>query len=146
MGANYYFDDIKVGKQPVALKEYHAKNWFEKLQESMARHSCCYISTTKIILKMGINSLPNDKFLDWSRFKAFEDNKINVSERLKFVLGSWENIVGKGENAGYQHFLLFRQCFPKSSFSRSLSWYCVVKGLIPDDFWNLVWLYSSIIW
>ena len=24
-----------------------------------------------------------------------------------------ENIVGKGENAGYQHFLLFQQCFPK---------------------------------
>ena len=24
---------------------------------------------------------------------------------------SVENIVGKGENAGYQHFLLFPQCF-----------------------------------
>ena len=24
-----------------------------------------------------------------------------------------ENTVGKGENAGYQHFLLFPQCFPK---------------------------------
>ena len=24
-----------------------------------------------------------------------------------------ENIVGKGENAGYQHLLLFQQCFPK---------------------------------
>ena len=23
----------------------------------------------------------------------------------------FENIVGKGENAGYQHFLLFSQCF-----------------------------------
>ena len=27
-----------------------------------------------------------------------------------------ENIVGKGENAGYQHFLLFPQCFKKVSF------------------------------
>ena len=27
-----------------------------------------------------------------------------------------ENIVGKGENAGYQHFLLFPQCFQKASF------------------------------
>ena len=26
-----------------------------------------------------------------------------------------ENTVGKGENAGYQHFLLFLQCFPKPS-------------------------------
>ena len=27
-----------------------------------------------------------------------------------------ENIVGKGENAGYQHFLLFPQCFQKAFF------------------------------
>ena len=27
-----------------------------------------------------------------------------------------ENIVGKGENAGYQHFLLFPQCFQKASY------------------------------
>ena len=31
-----------------------------------------------------------------------------------------ENIVGKGENAGYQHFLLFPQCFQKLSVSKSL--------------------------
>ena len=31
-----------------------------------------------------------------------------------------ENIEGKGENAGYQHFLLFPQCFQKASFSGSL--------------------------
>ena len=27
-----------------------------------------------------------------------------------------EKIVRKGENAGYQHFLLFPQCFEKASF------------------------------
>ena len=27
-----------------------------------------------------------------------------------------QNIVGKGENAGYQHFLLSQQCFKKASF------------------------------
>ena len=43
------------------------------------------------------NSLPNDKFLDWSKLKGFADNK-----------NEWvENIVEKGENAGNQHFLLF---------------------------------------
>ena len=31
-----------------------------------------------------------------------------------------ENIVGKGENAGYQHFILFLQCFQKASFPGSL--------------------------
>ena len=39
---------------------------------------------------------------------------MNVTEKLKFVLGGVENIVGKGENAGYQHFLLFPQCFQKA--------------------------------
>ena len=67
-----------------------------------------------------INSLPNDKFLDWSIGKAFADNKLNVAEKLEFILGRVENIVGKGENAGYQHFLLFPQCFQKSSISGSL--------------------------
>ena len=33
--------------------------------------------------------------------------------------GSVEKIVGKGENAGYQHFLLFPR-FQKTSFSGSL--------------------------
>ena len=32
------------------------------------------------------------------------------------VVDRVENIVGKGENAGYQHFLLFLQCFEKAPF------------------------------
>ena len=63
-----------------------------------------------------LNSLPNNKFLDWSKSKGFADNKINVAEKLKFVLQRVENIVGKGENAGYQHFLLSPQYFQKPSF------------------------------
>ena len=47
---------------------------------------------------MFVNSLPNDKFLDWSKLKAFAHDKINVTEKLKFVFGQVEN-VGKGENA-----------------------------------------------
>ena len=31
-----------------------------------------------------------------------------------------ENIVGEGENAGHQHFLLLPQCFQKTYFSGSL--------------------------
>ena len=38
----------------------------------------------------------------------------------KFFLEWVENIAGKGENAGYQHFLLFPQCFQKPPFKRSL--------------------------
>ena len=67
-----------------------------------------------------INSLPNDNFVDWSKLKALEDDKIKLAEKLKFVLGRVENIVGKGENAGYQHFLLFPQCFQKACILGSL--------------------------
>ena len=39
------------------------------------------------------------------QLKAFAEDEINVTQKLKFVFGRVENIVGKGENAGYQHFL-----------------------------------------
>ena len=32
-----------------------------------------------------LNSLLNDKILDWSKMKALADNKINVAEKLEFV-------------------------------------------------------------
>ena len=42
-----------------------------------------------------LNSLPNDKILDKSKFKAFADDKIILTQKLKFVLGRVESIVGK---------------------------------------------------
>ena len=68
-----------------------------------------------------INSLPNNKIFDRSKLKAFADDKIDVIEKLKIVLGRIKNIVGKGENAGYQHFLLFPHSFQKAFFSGSLT-------------------------
>ena len=35
---------------------------------------------------------------------------------MKFALEMTENIVGKGENAGYQHYLLFSQYFQRFHF------------------------------
>ena len=69
-----------------------------------------------------INSIPNDKFLDWSKLKAFADDKISMTEKKKkFAMETEENLVGKGENAGYQHFLLFPQCFQKAFYTGSLN-------------------------
>ena len=48
--------------------------------------------------------------------KAFADDIIKVPVKMEFVLDTVENIVGKGENAGYQHFLLSHNIF-KTSFS-----------------------------
>ena len=80
----------------------------------------CYLRTLAVTRGTTcLNSLPKDKILNWSKLEAFADDKINVSEKLKYVLGRIENIVGKGENAGYQHFLLFPQCFQKTSSTGS---------------------------
>ena len=43
-----------------------------------------------------------------------------MTQKLKLVLGRVRNIVVQGENAGYQHFLLFPQCFQKLSFPEVL--------------------------
>ena len=66
--------------------------------------------------KLRVNFLRNNKILDWSKLKAFADDKLNVAEMIISLYDRVENIVGKGENAGYQHFLLFLQCFHKASF------------------------------
>ena len=59
------------------------------------------------------NSFPNNKILDKSKLKAFTDDELNVAEVMISVFHKIENTVGKGESAGYQHFLLFPQCFHK---------------------------------
>ena len=69
---------------------------------------------------MKVNSLPNDKFFNVTKLKTFADDKLNVARMVISYLDRVENTVGKGENAGYQHFLLFLHCFPKPSFSGSL--------------------------
>ena len=50
---------------------------------------------------MATLTLPNNKMLDQSKFKAFTDNEIIVTQKLKFMLGRVKNIAGKRENAGY---------------------------------------------
>ena len=62
---------------------------------------------------MTVNSLPSDKTLESYKLKAFADDKMNVAEMMTYMyLGvRVENIVGIGENAGNQHFLLSLHCF-----------------------------------
>ena len=81
---------------------------------------CCLVRSQLDVVELRINSLPNDKFLAWSKLKAFADDKFLVAEMMISVFDRVENIVEKGENAGYQHFLLFPQCFQKASYTRSL--------------------------
>ena len=73
--------------------------------------------------KLEVNPLPNNKILDQSKLKGFADDKVNVIQNQKFVLervkkhsGKRKNIVGKGENAGYQHFSPLPTMFSKGFF------------------------------
>ena len=73
-------------------------------------------SIVQSIFMSSFNALPYHKILGLSKFKTFADDKINVTYKQKPFVKWEETIVGKGENAVFQHFLLFPQCFQKASF------------------------------
>ena len=55
------------------------------------------------------------EIFDVIKLKAFPDDKLNITTMTISFSNRVENTVEKGENAGYQHFLLFPPCFPKHS-------------------------------
>ena len=78
-------------------------------------------------LSEGSLTWPNDKLLYMTKLKTFAD-KINVAQMLIPFFDRIENILGKGEKADYQHFLLFPQWFLKGFFLGVVkSQDCVVK-------------------
>ena len=63
-----------------------------------------------------------------------KDNKSEVTQMTKLVFDRLENIVDKGENASYQHFLLLTHCFQQVSSSGSWkSRNCVLKDQIVNN-------------
>ena len=67
----------------------------------MSSAICFNLDHSKILLS--VNALTT---------KFFLDDKLKVAKRTNFFLDKTENIVRKGENSGYLHFLLsFQQCF-----------------------------------
>ena len=69
---------------------------------------------------MCVNTLPNEEILDETKLKAFRDDKFNIAKMTIFLVDRVGGTVGKGENAGHQHFVLFPQFFPKRSSLVSL--------------------------
>ena len=57
------------------------------------------------------NLFPHDKILDQTKLKAFADDKLNITKVIVSVFNRVENIVGKGEIACHEQFLLFPQYF-----------------------------------
>ena len=74
-----------------------------------------------MLIVIVIESLPNNRIQTRSILNVLAENKINVNYKLKFFGVRVENIVGKGENAGNQHFLLHSQGFQKGSYPGSLT-------------------------
>ena len=87
------------------------------------------IDTFKEITILEINPLPHNEIMDLTKLKVFADNKLNITKMTTFLFDRVENFVGKGENAGDQDFLLFRQCFTEAFFPRVVkSQDCMVKS------------------
>ena len=63
------------------------------------------------------NSLPHHKILDLFKLKAFVDHILNIYQKIEICFRKVENFVAKGENAGYQYFLLFPQCVHYKAFA-----------------------------
>ena len=89
----------------------------------IACYEACFPEVSRgVIVWEWVNSLPYDKNMDWSKLKAFADDKLNATEKSKFVLGCVENIVGKNRKCWFPAF----SPFPTNVFNRLLS--CVVKS------------------
>ena len=65
-------------------------------------------------------SVPGDKILDLPNLKAVAYENLIVAKVMISLYVSGEKIVGKGDNAGYQHFLLFPQFCQKTSSTGSV--------------------------
>ena len=60
-------------------------------------------------------------------------NKIILTHIVRFVSNRKGNIVGKGENAGFQHFLLYPQCFQNAVFTNQ------TRGMLLKTVANKQW-------
>ena len=87
--------------------------------------------------EMRFNSLPNDKILDWSKLKAFADNKMNLTEKLSWF-GKCRKHCGKRRKCQLPAFTPFPTKFSKAfSFRVVKSRDCVVMNLSVEFVSNL---------
>ena len=95
------------------------KTWWEKKGGNACNwHLSLFLVTfsefffTTVSLKYWtLDGLVKEKKSDWFKLRLLTaDDKVSLEKKKKnrkCFLGKIENIVVKGENAGYQHFLLF---------------------------------------
>ena len=71
------------------------------------------IAKFRMYMTSSFNSLPDHRILALCKLKASAGDNFNAAKMTHFF---FENIVEKGENAGYQHSLSFPQCLRQASF------------------------------
>ena len=75
------------------------------------------LSPVNMLISYNFEGLPDDKILDWSKLKAFADDKLNVTKMIISLFDRVENIIGKGEIACTSNFSFSHNVF-KSLLSR----------------------------
>ena len=80
--------------QPTSISHTSVKVW-HLLRPEFNRTAILVNRKINVVISRmcGINSLPNDKILDWSKLKAFADDKLNVNEKFKFGLERVETSI-----------------------------------------------------
>ena len=72
------------------------------------------VNILKFCSLMKCQPFPTQQFLDSSKLKEFADDNFKL-DKNDGKCSEWVgNIVGKGEIARHEHFLLFSQCFQKT--------------------------------
>ena len=88
---------------------------------NLSPHKAWYLHVYNVFCPFDVKSY-NLKQILLFVYKALNLDKSKISCVVKS-----KNMAGKGEDAGYQHFLSFLQCSEKT-FHQNYSWHCAVKG------------------
>ena len=76
-----------------------------------------------------MNSLPNDKILDWSKLKAFADEKNNCDRKIEISFGKRKKHCGKRRKCWLPAFYPFPTMFSKGFLYRVIKRQdCVVNS------------------
>ena len=92
-------------------KQYRLTVRLHSRQSTFKKNQSIFYSMTCFYLK----SLPRNKFQDWFKLKGFADN-FNKAQMVQFFSDKTENIVGKRENTGLQHFQLSHNVVKRFGF------------------------------
>ena len=107
------------------------KNWYQKGSFSFkALFGATWVTLYE--LKLLFNSLPNNIFLDWSKLKAFADDKMKVTKKMKFVSKWWKILRKKEKMLVTSIFSFSHNIFKKLHFQGCLKSGLCGKELIVD--------------